>query len=143
MSDKAIGGLVFTRTRTDDMKPEGEADGLLVVGDAKNRTAKWMPRDGAPRAFLFADPRVEVHEDVVAFVVDVIQGHEADDVVVSVACVTKRGYVSSRYTQSLGGRRSSVPLDGFVPGSRVVGLPTVADLEGPPRAEFRFKEKQP
>lgn len=140
---KTIGGLVFTRTRTDDTKPEGEADGLLVVGDAKNRTAKWMPRDGVPRAFLFADQRVDVHEDVVAFVVDVIQGDDANDIVISVACVTKRGYVSSRYTQSLGDRRTSVPIDGFVPGSRVVGLPTVADMEGPPRSELRFKEKQP
>ncbi len=143
MSEKIIGGLVFTRTRTDDMKPEGEADGLLVVGDAKNRTAKWIPRDGAPRAFLFADPRVEVHEDVVAFVVDVIQGDDANDIVVSVSCVTKRGYVSSRYTQSLGSRRSAPIVDAFVPGSRVVGLPTVSDEEGPPRSELRFKEKQP
>lgn len=141
MSEKVIGGLVFTRTRTDDMKPEGEADALLVAAKAKNRTAKWMPRDGVPRAFLFADPRVELHEDVVAFVVDVIQGDDEDDIVVSVACVTKQGYVSSRYTQDLGCGRSSVPIDGFVPGSRVVGLPTVADLEGPPRSELRFKEK--
>ena len=140
---KTIGGLVFTRNRTDEMRPEGEADGLLVVGQSKNHTAKWMPRDGVNRAFLFADPRVKIHEDVVAFVVDVIRGDDEDDIVVSVSLVTKRGYVSSRYTQSLGDRRSAVQISGFTPGQRVLGLPTVADMDGPPRSELSFEEKKP
>ena len=140
---KTIGGLVFTRTRTGNMTPEGEVGALIVAGQSKDHTAKWMPKDGVNRAFLFADPRVEIHEDVVAFVVDVIRGDDEDDIVVSVSCVTKRGYVSSLYTQSFGDRRSAVPISGFVPGQRVLGLPTVADLDGPPRSELRFKEKQP
>jgi hypothetical protein len=125
------------------MPPEGEVGALIVAGQSKDHTAKWMPKDGVNRAFLFADPGVEIHEDVVAFVVDVIRGDDEDDIVVSVSLVTKRGYVSSRYTQSLGDRRSAVPISGFTPGQRVLGLPTVADMDGPPRSELSLKEEKP
>jgi hypothetical protein len=120
VDEEVLGGVVLTRDR-----PKKATGSLLYIGAASSLTEPWAPKDGARRALVFVDPKVVINVDPVTLVIDVAKREGV--LFARVALVDGDGYVHGTATHALDGTRSAERFGGFLPGHRVVGLPTVAD----------------